>query len=911
MENYQGAAKLAALDRHYHLALAYQLKALALASLEFGSNPEEHLENRSTGCSKSASDKMYSSNSTFTKMLNSTVNVNEFSDYSNEDKMRTKVSKHNPNVVNTAKNRNANPVSRIYRDEFEVNVSGVNSCCMTVKQLGVNSSVENGSANNKTKVTENTITDSNLVGKTIVSTEAVVNISRKNKDVGHRGEDSDDTAVNKMRRSSVVSGMADSEEHLLNIEDISDVTEGPQNSNCKSKIVTESKTEIQSLSNVEEKNWKNCKIDLLYSSENKSEANKVIKDSETSEDKLKVEFSSKICHHINEDLNPNLKFPLAQPNTDEVKLELNKEEDLKFEDSNQETHLVKPPDHISNKTQVIMVEEAETSSSVSTPESLTVSYIHDSEMHAFAVQGGTEQMSEGHHLTSPGCSTSLGSEERGLLSPEPILPQSNEQVASGEQGLVSPEPILSQVHEWVLSEEQHLVNPEPVLPQANEPISQTVGMNLVSINGDENLQIPFVVSPEGDKNNSGKHQTEIISSLTPVLISDAGSTSESFLVIKQDNLCENVGLKSHFFNAGAGLQRNSDADTPAVKNDIISAVNESHEVGNVNNEARKVKKETDIASHDLQNSKQLYDQENISATNSLTSDTLNPTVDAVCKPNKEVTSCDRNEMCVDSNGSSEVMGLDGNKYQCRVDLGQKLPQSEESDILQLNSCATEEKLSPSNKNIPVSFNTDLQPSTSSSSSTQCDEIKTINTITSIGGEEAVKASKIHVWDHQSDIEQSSSDRIDLDNYENELKISSGDKDFHLTQDAVGNGGCVKSIDTVVVGVCDSKFSGNFISGEPDLTSVNGVNGTASKTQQVYKVDESEASDRLNETRACKDLVNQAAAVVEYYVSVMEEDSHAMMSRLLQQVCSLVMAFACTLSITFSTFVLKIVMHMSL
>jgi hypothetical protein len=32
-----------------------------------------------------------------------------------------------------------------------------------------------------------------------------------------------------------------------------------------------------------------------------------------------------------------------------------------------------------------------------------------------------------------------------------------------------------------------------------------------------------------------------------------------------------------------------------------------------------------------------------------------------------------------------------------------------------------------------------------------------------------------------------------------------------------------------------------------------------------------------------DLVDQAAAVIEYYVSVMEEDSHAMMSRLLEQV----------------------------
>jgi hypothetical protein len=152
----------------------------------------------------------------------------------------------------------------------------------------------------------------------------------------------------------------------------------------------------------------------------------------------------------------------------------------------------------------------------------------------------------------------------------------------------------------------------------------------------------------------------------------------------------------------------------------------------------------------------------------------------------------------------------------------------------------------------------------------------------------------------------------LDNYENELKISSGDKDFHLTQDAVGNGGCVKSIDAVVGEVCDSKFSGNLMPGEADLTSVNGINGTASSThQQVYKVDESKMSDHLTETRACKDLVNQAAAVVEYYVSVMEEDSHAMMSRLLQQVCSLVMTSARTLSITFCSFVLKMVMHVSL
>jgi hypothetical protein len=474
---------------------------------------------------------------------------------------------------------------------------------------------------------------------------------------------------------------------------------------------------------------------------------------------------------------------------------------------------------------------------------------------------------------------------------------------------VSSGPIVPKVKEWVLSEERHLVSPEPVLPQANEQNSQSAGMNFVSANEDGNFQNPFVVSPEGDKNNSDKHQTEMISNLTPVLNSDTGSTSESYLVIKQENLCEYSGFNSCCFNDGAGLQRNSDADIPAIKNDIISVANQSGEEGSVNNEDREMKYEANNVSHEFKNSKQLYDQENTSATKSLTSDTLNGTVDAVNDLNKAVASYEGNKICVDSDGGSEVMGSDCNKFQCRVDLALKSPQSEELDM-QLNNCGTEEKMSPSSNNISVSLNTGLQAS-SLLLSTESDVVKTTNTITAIGGEETIKASALSVQSHQNDTGQSFSDRRDLDNCGNELKISSDDKDFYLTQDAVGNEVYVKSADTVMDEVCDNKFSRNVISAETDFISVNGVNETARSAQQVYKVDESNTSDHLTEKRTCKDLVNQAAAVVEYYVSVMEEDSHAMMSRLLQQVCSLVMTFACTLSVTFYTFLLKTVMHVSL
>lgn len=905
MENYQGAAKLAALDRHYHLALAYQLKALALASLQYCSNPEEHFENQCPDFSKRAPEKMCGSNRTSTKVSNSAMNANEFSDHSNEDKMRTTCLTDIPDVVNTCKNKNSNPLLVNYKEEFKVHVSDVNCSCIPVEQLGVNRNVENCSANNETKVNENTVTDSKLVGKTIVNTEAVVNVSRKNEDTGPCDEDSDDTTLNKVRRNSLVSSTADSEENVLNIE-------GPQNCNCKNKIVT-----------------RNCKIDLLCSSENKSEANEVLKHGKTPEDKPEVEYSSEICLHINENLKPDLKFPLAQSDTGEMKLELNKEEILKYEESKQKTNLVKPPDHVSSRTQVSMVEETETSSSVSTPESLILSSGHDSEIHAFAVQGGTEQMSEGHSLTSPDCSTSLVSEEQGLLIRQPLLPQANERVVSegqgvvcpepivlevneqtvsGEQGLVSPEPILPQVNEWAMSEEQHLVSPEPVLPQASEQNSQSVGMNFISTNEDGNFENLFVVSPEGDKNNSDKHQREIISSLTPVLNSDAGSISESSVVTKQEDLCEKSGLNSCCVSDGAGLQRNSDANTPAVKNDIMSVANQSGKEGSVNDEDREMSKETDNVAHELRNSKQVYDQENTSAAKLVTSDTLNGTVDAVYELNKAVTSYDCNKMCIDSDEGVEVMGSDGNKFQCRVDLALKSTRSDELDILHLSSSDTEEKMSPSS-NMSVSLNTELQAS-SLSSSTESDVVKT-STITTIDGEETIKASAIHVQGHQNDTGQSLSDRIDLDECRSELNISSGDKDFHLTQNALGNEVYVKSTDTVMDEICDNKFSGNVISAETDLISVNEVNETASSTQQASKVDEHNTSGHLTETRPCKNLVNQAAAVVEYYLSVMEEDSHAMMSRLLQQVCSLVITFACTLPVTFYTLALKIVMRMSL
>lgn len=890
--------------------------------LEFGSNLEQHLENQGTDFSKKADEKLYGSNKTCTKSSNSALNFNKSQDYSNEDKMRSTHCTFYQDVVNTDKNKNSNPVLVNYKEEFKVYVPDVNSSHKTEEQFGVGSNTESCSASNKTKVTENTVTDSNLVGKTIVSTEAVVNVSRINEDTGYCDKDNDDTTVNKMRRNSLVLSTADFEENIPNIGDLSDVIEVPPSSNSKIKSVTESKTETQSISKVEDKNWRNVKVDLLYSSETKSEVNEVINCSKMPEGKPKVEFSGEICIHVNESLKPNLIFPLAQSNTDEVKLEFNTEEELKLRDSKQETNLIKPLDYVSSKTQVNTVEELETSSSVSTPESLPLYNVHDSEIHAFAVQGGTEQMSEGHHLTSPDCSTSLVSEEQGLLNPEPSLPQAteqeinegqdvvhpepilpqinecdvceeqvlvcnepilhqvNEQVLSEEHGLAGAEPIPPKVNEWELSDGPHLVSPETVLPQASEQNSQSSGMNLVSITRDGSFQNLFVVSAEVGKNNSDKYQTEVTSSLLPVLNSDGSSTSESFMVIKQENMCEDSGHNSSCFIDGAGLHRNSDADTAAVKNSTMSVASESSEEGSVHNENKEMKNETDNVSHEFQNSKQLYDQENTSATKSLTSDTLNGTVDTTYGLNKIFSSCDPNKICISSGGSSEVMGSDCNKFQRRVDLALKSPRSEDSGMLQLNSCGTDEKTSAAE--IFVSLSTGLQTSLLLST-TESGVVETTDTITTVGGEETGRALEMSVQDDQNDTEQLSCDRTDLCSYEKELKMSSGDMDFHVPEDAVDDELYMKSTDTAVDEVYDNKFSGNVKSAETNFMCMTGVNEAANSSQQVHEVDESNTSDHLTETRACKNLVKQAAAVVEHYVSVMEEDSHAMMSSLLQQV----------------------------
>jgi hypothetical protein len=205
-----------------------------------------------------------------------------------------------------------------------------------------------------------------------------------------------------------------------------------------------------------------------------------------------------------------------------------------------------------------------------------------------------------------------------------------------------------------------------------------------------------------------------------------------------------------------------------------------------------------------------------------------------------------------------------------------------------NDSVLEEKLTACSKKPSVNLSTGLE--SSSFSSTISDVVTMPDVITDTFKESAVKELERSARDHQNNTKQLCSDRVDLENYENELKLSSSNRDFLITEGALENGVPVKAKKVVRVKVCDNAFSENVKSAQIDLMSHSepSENGSSkikygNSTQQVKNTDENSAVKELTGSTACVDLVGQAAAVVEYYVSVMEEDSHAMMSRLLEQV----------------------------
>lgn len=854
MENYQGAAKLAALDRHYHLALAYQLKALALATLEFGFDAEKHLQNQCTNVSKETAEKLSSSKRNCTESSDETTNRGVSSYHSNGDKIRSTNFAHNSNTVNEAKDRNSNPLIVNCKEQLKAYVTNVNSNCLPFQLLQVKNSFKNGSDDSETEITENVVSNSNSMNEITVGTEADINISSSsNSEYTAHYDDKDHDAANKMERGSSLSGTAVFEENIMNNETQSQVMSVPQNRSYKKEVVTETggRRESESITKDENRNQKNFKLDLLYNTE--TETNQVL---EGNKNKPNVQFSDDICVQLNEDLKPQSELPMIQSIADKMKPEFDIEEELKLKDSNQETvFVVKPTDHLSNKTQVFPIEEeVETSSSVSTPESLTSRNVHDSEMHAFAVQGGTEQMSEGHHLRSPDSSASpLVSEERGPSSPESFLPQVHEQ-----------------------SSHNASVNLSPI--NENRDFQKQVAVSFDTVNEKDFKQ---------QKENPNKCETELISDLTSPLNNDINSTgdSESNSVVQQENVLEESDMNSRFLNDVEGHQRNSDAVTPVVEGNM-SVVKQKEDV---KNEDRKVKNESDNISHEFQN--RVYcDQNNASECKSFaTSDTLNETVSKRYSFNKECTSSDPNKILSDSDVCSKVVESDCNKFQHVVDVTLKSPSCKDSDVLQASDSVVEENLTAYGEKSCINLSTGLE---SLSFSGTISNVKMPN-ITEIVREPPVRALERSAGDHEGSSKPSCSDGVGLENYENELKVSSADRDFLVTEAVLESEVSVKSEKVVGAKVCDNTPPENIKSAHTDLISQSEASETepskimyGNSTQQVNtgNTDESKPTKQLTPTTACMDLVGQAAAVVEYYVSVMEEDSHTMMSRLLQQVC---------------------------
>ena len=337
MENYQAAAKLAAFDRHYHLALAYQLKALTLESAE--NLGKQQFDNQSSNLNQEIIEKI----SNINKDLITDLNKSTDGVLSVDDNKESTTLAPNSNGNNEEKDNNSNHVILDTNDATEISITNGNSNYMKIQKLEQN---ENLTSPESKEVEENT--------KSI--------------------------SENQERKSSLDKN---NDGKVLSDENI---------------ILTYSGDSKESSEEVENKNKRNSEINLNNTS-TKSELNENSA-GDSMKDKAKVEFSEKIDAH----------FGSQSSSPEEKHLEVAE----KILEQGKKS-----------------AEDIDSSSSISTPESLASTNAPDSEMHAFAVQGGTEQMSEGHrYLTSPDSSSSpLASEEQSLVSPEPYLPQATNQIS--------------------------------------------------------------------------------------------------------------------------------------------------------------------------------------------------------------------------------------------------------------------------------------------------------------------------------------------------------------------------------------------------------------------------------------------------------------------------------------------------
>jgi hypothetical protein len=410
----------------------------------------------------------------------------------------------------------------------------------------------------------------------------------------------------------------------------------------------------------------------------------------------------------------------------------------------------------------------------------------------------------------------------------------------------------------LVSEEQGLLNsPEPFLPHVNENGSQNAGVNLIPINENGNVQNPDISLDVGEE-NSNKCEKQLMSNLTPLLNSYTSSTGncESFVQIKQETVLRNSDVNSRFLNDGAGLRRNSDTVTPAVESKIVSLIKESGEKESVSNEERKMENQT----------AGLNDQENTTENELIvTSDTSNGTAGNVYALNETFTCNDphrifENKDVFDTDDFRQVMRSDCNKFKQILDHPVESPCSKDSHNLHTGHSVAEEKLTSCSKK-----------------GIENNVIKTPSTPSEMDGDPTVRALEINV----SSTKQLSSTKVDLENCNNEFKVSSSDRDFLSPEKTLDDGVSIKSTE-----VFNNAFSENMKPEQADLISPSTASDTApSKIVYGNSTQQLDATDQ-SETDKCKHMVGQAAAVVEYYVSVMEEDSHAMMSRLLQQVCLL-------------------------
>ncbi|KAJ9601762.1 hypothetical protein L9F63_000054, partial [Diploptera punctata] len=656
LENYQGSAKLAALDRHYHLALAYQLKALAVASAEKGIDLEKQFDKQSTNLNQEMTEKISNINK---DLITGITNIKKATNGStihsalNGDETKSTNFSSNSNLNNEAKDRNSNPLILDINEGSQVNG---NSNYVDAEKLETNENISSGDKN---------IKDSKNM---LENHEKEISLS-KNGD-------------------SIL--MNDEKKILTNAN------------NGEFKISSEE---------VENKNKRNSEINLISTA-------------------IETEHERKIKSRIFREIDTHS----GSNGIEEKHLEVG--ENI----SEQGKNLVE-------KT----IDENESSSSISTPESLASTNAPDSEMHAFAVQGGTEQMSEGHrYLTSPDSSTSpLASEEPSLLSPEPFLPQIVEKTSPQKPDI-------------------NLIPVNKNVDIQNKGTSDK-DKNIVNTNINKNVD-SVVLVPSNKPEISGNGLELINNSLsTPTVEADNRKTVESSDTV----ICEQNKKYELLENIGDSQRIKENGDSQGVENGdslmLRSGKNLSEDIN------------------------KLSDSESVLQAG-----------DRDCKIEISDMELKFKENCPSKNGRNEG-------------------------------------------------------------------IKSVETEVFLTKEINGAVSGKH----------SSSDRTDLENYENELKDSDKVSCYMKASVVDGSGSKIGKLAEIINSQC------TLAEKTGPSTKTGGISSFPSRpveeriVQQIDSVSKS-STNELSESSQCRDLVAQAAVIVEFYVSVMEEDSHGMMSRLLQQ-----------------------------